>query len=134
MAESGATIIQTLLNQAHVAEGGAHLVSWNYFGSHISMCVYLCVSVCPPPRALIYSGVIWCDTGRVQLVKQVSWLFPAFNYFIWHLPSIKWMSEAILTEHVVNVCERKLRWCGTSYKRITRKMEHFNYKSEQVNV
>ena len=36
----------------------------------------MCVSVCPPPRALITSGVIWCDIGRVRLVKQVSWLFP----------------------------------------------------------
>ena len=43
---------------------------------------YVCVSVCPPPRALITRGMIWCDIGRVQLVKQVSWLFPAFNYFI----------------------------------------------------
>ena len=40
----------------------------------------MCVSA--PPRALITSGVIWCDIGRVRLVKQVSQLFPAFNYFI----------------------------------------------------
>ena len=25
--------------------------------------------------------MIWCDIGHVQLVKQVSWLFPAFNNF-----------------------------------------------------
>ena len=35
----------------------------------------VCVSVCPPPRVLITSGVIWCDIGRMQLVKQVSQLF-----------------------------------------------------------
>ena len=55
----------------------------------------VCVCVCPPPRPLITSGVIWCDIGRVQLVKQVLRLFPAFNYFIRHLPSIKWMGVAI---------------------------------------
>ena len=56
-----------------------------------------CVCVCPPPRPLITSGVIWCDIGRVRLVKQVLRLFPAFNYFIRHLPSIKWMGVAVLT-------------------------------------
>ena len=43
---------------------------------------YVCVSVCPPARALITSGMIWCDIGCVRLVKQLSWLFPDFNYFI----------------------------------------------------
>ena len=44
--------------------------------------VYVCVrvSVCPPLQPLITSGVIWCDIDRVQLVKQVLWLFPAFNF------------------------------------------------------
>ena len=31
----------------------------------------VCVSVCPPPRPLITSGVIWCDIDHVRLVKQV---------------------------------------------------------------
>ena len=70
---------------------------------------YVCVCVCPPPRPLITSGVIWCDIGRERLVKQVLRLFPAFNYFIRHLPSIKWMGVAILTQHVVSACQRKLR-------------------------
>ena len=30
--------------------------------------------VCPPPRALINNGVIWCDIGRMRLIKQVLWL------------------------------------------------------------
>ena len=113
------------LNQAHAAEGHAYLVSWNCFGSCVGMHVW--VSVCLPPRALITSGL-------VRLVKQVSLLFPAFNYFIWHSPSIKWMDMAILTQHVMNTCQRKLRWHGTSYKRTTRKMEHFIYKSEWANA
>ena len=46
------------------------------------VCLSVCLSVCWPPSELITSGVIWCDIDRVQLVKQVSRLFPAFNYFI----------------------------------------------------
>ena len=107
--------------------------SWNCFGSHVGMCV--CVSVCvSAPRALITSGVIWCDIGRLRLVKQVSQLFPAFNYFIRHLPSIKWMGVSILTQHDVNACQRKLRWHGTSYKRTTRKTERFIHKSKWLNA
>ena len=48
--------------------------------AHWYACV--CLSVCPPPRALITSGVIWCNIGHVRLVKQVLWLSSAFNYFI----------------------------------------------------
>ena len=81
--------------------------------------------VCPPLRALIMSGVIWCDTSHAGLVKQVSQSLPAFNYFIWHLPSIKWMGMAISTQHVVNACQRRPRWRGTSHKRTTRKTKHF---------
>ena len=68
----------------------------------------VCVCVCPPPRPLITRGVIWCDIDRV-LVKQPLRVFPAFNYFIRQLPSIKWMGVAILTQLVVNACQRKLR-------------------------
>ena len=69
--------------------------------------VYVCVSVCvSTPQA---SNNQWRDIGHVRLVKQVLRLFPAFNYFIWHLLSIKWMGVAILTQHVVNACQRKLR-------------------------
>ena len=95
---------------------------------------YVCVCLCPPPRALIICSVVWCDIGRMRLVKQVSWLFPAFIYFIWHLLLIKWIGVAILTQHVVNACQRKLKWCGTHYKRTTRKTEHFIHKSKWANV
>ena len=70
----------------------------------VCVCVSVCLSVCPPPRPLITSGVIWCDIDHVQLVKQILWLFPAFNYFIRQLPSIKWMGVAILTQLEVNAC------------------------------
>ena len=70
-------------------------------------CVCVLVSVCVSAPEAINNQ--WCDIDRVRLVKQVLRLFPAFNYFIRHLPSIKWMGVAILTQHVVNACQRKLR-------------------------
>ena len=102
------------LNQVHTAEGCAHLVSWNCFGSPVGMCV--CLSVCRPPRAVITSGVIWYDIGRVQLVKQASRLFSAFNYFTIMTLSVDKMDGHvhILTQHVVNACQRKLRWSGAT--------------------
>ena len=66
--------------------------------------VHQYMSVCLSPRALITIDVIWCDIDYVWFIKQVLWLFPAFNYFIWHLPLIKYMGVAILTQHIVNTC------------------------------
>ena len=116
----------------HGVQAHMRLVSWNCFGSHISMCVcvracacvcvcVLCVwcvfvSVCPLSRELITSGMIWCDIDCMQLIKEVLQLFLAFNYFIWHFPLIKWMGMAILTQHIMNACQRKLGWQCTSYK------------------
>ena len=82
-----------------------------------------------PLRVLITSGMIWCGIVCVWLVKQVLQLFPAFSCFIWHLPSINWMGVAILTQHVVNTCQR--RWCGTSYGRTA---EHFIFKGKVTNA
>ena len=98
----------------------------------LSVRVSVCVSVCVSTPEGINNQ--WRDIGHVWLVKQVSRLFPAFNYFIWHLPSIKWMGVAMLTQHVVNSCQRKLRWCDASYKRTTGKTERFIYKSEWTNA
>ena len=39
----------------------------------------MCVCLCVRPEGINNQ---WRDIGRVQLVKQVSWLFPAFNYFM----------------------------------------------------
>ena len=54
------------------------------------VCVCLCVSVCLPPRPLLTSGMIWCDIGRVRLVKPILQLFSL-------LPSINWMGVVLVT-------------------------------------
>ena len=94
----------------------------------MSLCVCVCVCVCSPLKVLIASGMMWCDIDHVWLVKQV--LQTAFSCFIWQLPSVKWMGMALLTQHLVNPCQMILKCCSTSYKRITRKEEHFGYKGE----
>ena len=77
-----------------------------------SVCLRVCVclSVCPPPRALITSGVIWCNIDCVRLVKQVLLLLIT-SYST--LLLIKWMGVNILTQYIMNICQRKLRWHGT---------------------
>ena len=47
----------------------------NCFYADVCMCVYVCV--CPPPRLLITSGVMWHDMDPMQLVKQVLQLYKA---------------------------------------------------------
>ena len=53
-----------LLNQARAAHAWFLKLLW--FARRYAC---MCLSVCPPPRPLITSGVIWCDIGRVRLVK-----------------------------------------------------------------
>ena len=71
------TLLKILINQArglrsHVP--GSLKLLWF---AHLCVCVYVCLCLCVCPlRALITSGVIWCDIGRVRLVKQVSQFFP----------------------------------------------------------
>ena len=82
-----------------------------------SVCPCVCVCVCvSTSRPLITSGAIWCDIDRVQLVIQVLRLFPAFNYFIRHLLSIKWIGVAILTQHVMSTCLPKNTKVTRCYK------------------
>ena len=71
-------------------KGHARLVYWNHFCLRVGMCacvlvcVHACLSVCLSPRALITSGMMWCDTGREWLVKPILQLFSL-------LSSINWM-------------------------------------------
>ena len=92
-------ISQKILNQAYTGRRPMH----TWFLKISLVCTSVCVCVCVfTPRALITSGVIWCDIYSVWLVKQVLRLFPTCNYFIGHLPSLKWMGMAILTQHVMH--------------------------------
>ena len=38
----------------------------------VCVCVCVCVFVCPSPRLLITSGMIWCDMDSIRLVKHLS--------------------------------------------------------------
>ena len=87
-------------------EGCMCLVSWNRF----CLCIGMCVSVCHPLRALITSGVIWCDIGHVWLVKQVLWLFRILSL-------INWKGLALVTQHVVHDRQICQSWCHTSHRR-----------------
>ena len=88
---------------------------------------YVCVCLCVAPRALITRSMICCDIEHVWLVKHVLPIFPAFSCFIWYLLLIKWIiSMVLLTQHVVNSCQRRLSWCGTSNRRTTQKTERFS--------
>ena len=69
-----------------------------------SACRYACVCLSVCVSALEAIDNQWRDIDCMRLVKQVVRLFPAFNYFIRHLPSIKWMGVAILTQLIVNAC------------------------------
>ena len=63
---------------------------------------YVCLSVC----LSISEGINnqWRDMVRVRLVKQVLWLFPAFNYLIRHLLLIK----SSMHSHINTVCRECL--------------------------
>ena len=39
--------------------------------------VCMCLCVCPPPRVLITSGVMWHDMDPIRLIKQVLHLYMA---------------------------------------------------------
>ena len=120
----------TFLNQACTGHLPVH--AWFLEIALVHTSEYLCV--CPPPRPLITSGMIWCDIDSVWLVKQVLRLFPALNCFIWLLPSIKLMCMALLAQHIMLAYQRRLRWCGASYRRTTWKTEWFSNKGEWVNA
>ena len=77
---------------------------------HWYVCVCVCVSVYPPLRILITSGVIWCDMGRLWLVKPILQLFSL-------LPSINWMGMALVTQCVMHTRQRCWSWHCTIHRR-----------------
>ena len=92
---------------------GLRLHAPGFLKSFLFACQYVCLCVCPP------QGINnqWCDIGCVWLVKQVLQLFSAFSCFIWHLPSIKWMVVALVTQCVMYARQRSRSWCCTSHRR-----------------
>ena len=98
------------------------------------VCQYVCVrlSVCASTSKGINNQ--WHDMVWYRPWKKNFMAFPAFNYFIWHFPLINWMGVDILTQHVVNTCQRNLRWRDASYKKTIGKTERFIYKSEWANI
>ena len=62
----GSAVGPLFLNQARPRAPGFLKLLW--FARRYA-CVSLCLSVCPPPRPLMTGGMIWCDIGRVRLVK-----------------------------------------------------------------
>ena len=60
--------LTSLLNQATMAEA-----TCTWFLEIALVCTLVCV--CLPSRALMTSGMIWCDIGCVRLIKQVLWFF-----------------------------------------------------------
>ena len=95
----------------------------------VCVCVYVCVCVSVCVSAPESTNNQWCDMVWYRLcVWHKVYSFPLLLITLWHLPSIEWMDVAILTQHVVNACQRKLRWCGTSYETTTQKMERIIYK------
>ena len=71
-----------LLNQACVA---SHSWLLEIVFARVLVCVCMCVR--PPLRALITSGVIWCDIGHVCLLCLVKPILQLFSLFL----SISWI-------------------------------------------
>ena len=98
-------------------EHGCSLVSWNRMlvcmcvcvCVHVSVCV--CVYVCASKlRALITSGVMWCDVSCMWLIKSVLQLFS-------FLPSINWIGLALVTQCIMQTKRRCQSLHHTSHRR-----------------
>ena len=102
----------TFLNQActHRLHAPGFLKSFLFAHQYVCVCVSVCPSVCPPPWPLITSDMIWCDIGRVWLVKPILQLFSL-------LPSINWMGVALVTQRVMHATQKCQSWCCTNHGR-----------------
>ena len=62
-------LYNALLNLAHAGRRPVRAWFLEIVPVQTSVCVFVCV--CPPPRLLITSDVMWRDMDPIQLVKQV---------------------------------------------------------------
>ena len=90
----------------HVAKGRTRMVSWNCF----YLCISMCVSVCLPLRALITSGMICFDIGRVWLAKPVVQVLSL-------LSSINCIGVALVIQCTVHARQRCQSWRLTIHRR-----------------
>ena len=85
---------------------------------------YVYVCVCPPPRPLIISGMIWCDIDCV--IGYTSFTAFSCSQLLYMTLVVDKMDGHGLITTARRVC--LLRWCGISYRRTTRKTERFSNK------
>ena len=104
------------LNQAQVRPDAPGYLKLLWF-THWYVCVCVCLSVClfvclSAPKGINnqWRDMLWYMPCTIGYNK-----FHSFSLLliIWHLLLIKWIGVAILIQHVVNACQRKLRWRGT---------------------
>ena len=68
---------KTFLNQARPSLQSARTWFLRIVSVQTSVCVFVFVCVCPPPRLLIIIGVMWRDMDPMRLLKQVLQLYMA---------------------------------------------------------
>ena len=88
------------------------LVSWHYFCSrywHVCVCVR--VSVCLCMSASMGINNQWCN-----MVWYRSCVIGWISYDR-HLPLIKWMSVALVTQSIMNIWQQRQTWYHTSLRR-----------------
>ena len=77
---------------------------------YLCVCLCVCLSLCLLLWALITIDMIWCDKGRVWLVKPVLQLFSL-------LLSINWMAVALVTQRIAHTRQRCWSWRCTIHRR-----------------
>ena len=83
MALYSSALVMKFLNQAHGLRQRMRGFLKLLWFTHQYACMSVCLSVClSAPEGINDQWHDLCDIGRVRLVKQVSQLFPALNYFI----------------------------------------------------
>ena len=97
-------VFTTLLNQVH-----AWFLCLQYWYACVSVC--LCVSALKGINNQWHFMMWYRPWGLVKTVPQL------FNFFIWHLSSLKWMGMTLVTQYIVHTLQSRQSWCHTSHRR-----------------